>query len=296
MIEFNKLTFDKLEEIRKYLAQSKNRGCSFCVGNNYIWNVEDRLAYAIINEHLVYRMVFENEAVYRIPELNDQFVATIKALMEDAKEIGKAFKLADLSEEMTKCLEEGFPEQFDIQYARDSSDYVYEVEKLIKLSGKKYHGKKNHINRFNKNYTYTYEAITEENMAECLEMEDEWLASKTEHLDELKVERKVVQRAFDHFYQLGFKGGLIRVEGKVMAFTLGEEVTEDTFVTHIEKALDAIPELYPMINQQFAEHALSSYQYVNREEDLGIEGLRKAKLSYHPVFLIDKYTAVPKKA
>jgi hypothetical protein len=178
---------------------------------------------------------------------------------------------------------------------RDNSDYVYPISKLIRLSGNKYHTLKNHINRFNKKYTWEYLPLTPNLMEECLILQEEWCRSKkcVEHHNLLNEDQAIVE-AIKKMNLLNYKGGVIRINKKVEAFTLGELLNPETVVIHIEKANPELPGLYPVLQQQFLEREWSLIPFVNREQDLGIEGLRKSKLSYHPEFMMDKFRLIPK--
>lgn len=183
-----------------------------------------------------------------------------------------------------------YPGQIYHRIYRDSADYVYETEKLISLSGKKYHGKKNHINKFNRLYPdWTYEKITDENVEECFQMALNWRRENgcDEDVDK-NAEMCVTLNSLRLMKELELSGGLIRVDGRVVAFSIGEPVCDDTMVVHIEKAYADVQGAYTIINQQFLTHEASQYQYVNREEDMGDPGLRQAKESYRPVFLVEK--------
>ncbi|MFY9272906.1 MAG: phosphatidylglycerol lysyltransferase domain-containing protein, partial [Thermacetogeniaceae bacterium] len=186
-----------------------------------------------------------------------------------------------------------FPEKFEYSEARDSFDYVYLLEDLAALTGKKYRGKRNHVNYFMKNYNWSFEQISPENLAECWEMNLEWCKINNCMCDiQLASEFCAVRRCFDYFDQLELEGGLLRADGKVVAFTIGEKLNSDTYDTHIEKAFSGIKGAYQTINQQFAKFIQQKHPeiiYVNREEDMGRAGLRKAKLSYHPVRMEEKY-------
>ncbi len=211
------------------------------------------------------------------------------------KEQEKEIQMHLVQEPEFELLEQWYPGRFVIEYDRDSADYVYETEKLTTLAGKKLHGKRNHINNFKRTYpNWSYERITEENQEDCFSMAMKW---RKEHVcphgdddcdEEKRDEMCVTLNALRLREELGLVGGLIRVDGEVVAFTIGEPLNPDTFVVHIEKAFADIQGAYPMINQQFVEHEVQGFQYVNREEDTGAEGLRKAKLSYRPVFLVNK--------
>jgi hypothetical protein len=179
---------------------------------------------------------------------------------------------------------------FAIEPTRDHFDYVYRSEDLIKLSGNRYHGKKNHINKFRKTYEFSYEPLTPERVSQCLEVADLWCKAKRCHEDiDLMDEAIAVRDILQNSQALKVKGGVIVVNGKVEAFTLGEMLNPDTAVVHIEKANPEIPQAFVVINQQFCEHTWANVPFINREQDLGDEGLRKAKLSYHPARMVEKF-------
>ena len=172
-----------------------------------------------------------------------------------------------------------------------TSDYLYNSSDLIGLRGKKYDGKRNHINKFNRMHTYEYVPLECSLLDECIRIMEEWCAEKNCNCqDGDYCERLANMELLKNFKVLGCKGALIKADGKFEAFTVGEMLTGDTAVIHIEKAKSSIDGLYTLINQQFASREWSGTTYINREQDLGKEGMRKAKLSYHPVRLIDKYT------
>ena len=191
-----------------------------------------------------------------------------------------------------ELLEKWYPGKFQIAYDRDAADYVYETEKLTTLAGKKLHGKRNHINKFKESYPdWVYETLTPGNAEECFQMALKWREEAgCEEDEEKRAEMCVTLNALRLLEELKLTGGLLRKspQGEIVAFTIGEPLNPDTFVVHIEKAFPQIQGAYPMINQQFVAHEAQGYQYVNREEDTGAEGLRKAKLSYRPAFLVEK--------
>ena len=174
---------------------------------------------------------------------------------------------------------------------RDQSDYVYLVEDLATLKGRKYHRKRNHIKQFKEKYSYQYVPLTSEWISECLQLQDTWCDLRNcDAIPSLASEALAVKEALTHFETLGMKGGAILIDGKVEAFTLGEPLNPETVVIHIEKTNPAYERLYPTINQAFLEKEWSGYTYVNREQDLGEEGLRKAKESYFPHHMVNKYS------
>ncbi len=201
-----------------------------------------------------------------------------------------------LEKDFVAELEKNPAAQFEISADRDKSDYVYLAQDLINLSGRKYHSKKNNVNQFYKDYpTAEYMAITPEIIPLCLERLDFWYEAQVANFPALEKnlssERRAIREIFDDFEYFGLKGGAILLGGKIAAFTFGELQNSDTAVIHVEKADAEIRGAYAAINQQFLANAWADVKFVNREEDLGIEGLRRAKESYRPVKMIDKFSA-----
>jgi hypothetical protein len=216
-------------------------------------------------------------------------VESFRILLQFLKERGISPKIARLPESMVTQIdwkENGMRVDLD----RDQSDYIYLVEDLIKLEGRKYHRKRNHIKQFKEKYSYQYLSLTPEWISECLRLETDWCDLRhCEVVPGLANESVAIKEALTHFDQLNVKGGVILIDGKLEAFTLGEPLNPETVVIHIEKANPAFEGLYPLINQVFLEKEWSAHLYVNREQDLGEEGLRKAKESYFPHHMIHKY-------
>jgi hypothetical protein len=186
------------------------------------------------------------------------------------------------------------PDIFDYKFNRSVSDYIYSSEKLVNLTGKKLQSKRNHINRFKRENEWEYGSLSGNPslIKECKEMLDQWMEINMADKDPSLVYDDVATTLMlDNFEYLGLKGGVIRVRGKIVAFTIGEPLTRDTFVVHVEKAYTSIHGAYSIINQQFAEHETTGFTYINREEDMGFENLRNAKLSYQPDILLEKYNA-----
>ena len=186
--------------------------------------------------------------------------------------------------------------QFEISADKSKSDYVYSAQDLINLSGRKFHGKKNHLNQFYKDYPAAeYAAITAEIIPHCLERLDAWYEMQVANFpalrENLSHERHGISEVFEDFEFFGLKGGAILLGGKVAAFTFGELLNSNTAVIHVEKADAEIRGAYTAINQQFLANEWASVEFVNREEDLGIEGLRRAKESYRPIKMVDKFSA-----
>ena len=279
-----------------YIKQKKTRSCEDTFGNLLLWARFYQIRIAEVEGMLV-SATMGKELSFHYPYGKGDPKKCIEALMAYAKEQGQEFQMHCVTPEEFEELEALFPGTFEIEYHRDIADYVYEAEKLCTLSGKKYHGKKNHVNKFKKTYeNWEYISMTGEHVEEAFQLLLKW---KNLNLcmenHEKNAESCVASNYLRLFEELDVCGGLLRVDGQAVAFCIGEQVCDDTMVVHIEKALTEYEGAYPMINQQFVEHECSRVTYVNREEDTGDEGLRKAKLSYRPVFMVEKGTVKRKK-
>jgi len=288
-INWKKLGMEDREIIGHYYGMEPVRNCEFTFANNYLWAPFYDIRYAVVEDMLVF-LSEEAEMSVSCPLGKGDRKRTVDALLQYFAQKGKPFQMHLVSPKQFEKLEELYPGRFQVSYDRDAADYVYETQRLITLAGKKLPGQRNHINRFKENYPdWRYERITDENTAECIAMAEEW--KRQNHCAERGEKHNefcVTVNALEKREALGLRGGLVRADGKVVAFSLGEPCGEDMFVVHIEKAYAQVQGAYPMINQQFAEHEAAGFRYVNREEDTGAEGLRRAKLSYDPAFLMEK--------
>ncbi|MCX5643063.1 MAG: phosphatidylglycerol lysyltransferase domain-containing protein [Candidatus Omnitrophica bacterium] len=184
--------------------------------------------------------------------------------------------------------------QFIVSEDRDNFDYLYDTKELGELAGEKFHDKKNLVNQFRKKYPYQYQNLTPELIPECLQFEHEWCEDRDcDETEGLRHEKYAVLEMLNNFPLLGSKGGIIRVAEKIAALTLGERLNKDTMVIHVEKAQSGITGIYQAINCEFLKNQAHGFRFVNREQDLGVKGLRKAKMSYNPVRLIKKYRITP---
>lgn len=289
-------TIEDIERIRSAMSGNTKMCCEMSPGNTVLWARYYKTGIAFWKGHLIFRSL-EEDGIYSY-SCNLQDTADGKELFDQvcrlAEEEGQPFRMHCMMPQEFELIKQWYPGMFEMTVNRDYSDYIYLQEKLATLSGKKLHGKRNHIHRFEERYPdWSYEHINDDNEQECARMAMEWCmencmgeASNIEY-DKID-ESKLVVYAIRHREKLGFIGGAIRADGKIIAVTLGEPLTEDTFVVHFEKAYAQIQGAYPMINREFVRNELMDYTYVNREEDLGEEGLRKAKLSYRPEILLEK--------
>lgn len=275
------------------LLRAGHRGAlEYNFTSNFIWREIYKLRAARLDDQLIIMSDPENPS-FIFPSGKSDPSPAVRALAAYTAHLGKPLIFNTVLNQDRERLEALFPGKFVFTPDRNDYDYVYEAESLMTLRGKKLSGKRNHVNRFlATERDWAYEPLTKENLADARAMSYEWCrqAGCTEDA-ELFDESCAVEQAFRHYEALGLSGGLIRAGGKVIAFTMGEALNEDTFLVHIEKAFYDIQGAYQMINQQFAQAAFEGFRYVNREDDAGDEGLRKAKLSYEPAFLVEKSSA-----
>lgn len=290
-INFKRPELEDKEIISTHFNQAPSRSCERTFCNVFLWSRFYKVKYAIIEDTLVFRND-EDGVAYTYPAGEPHCVKNaLEFLMKYSEAEGCPFKLYHVTKELFAQLEEWYPGQFKIEYVRDAADYVYEAEKLSTLSGKKLHSKRNHLNKFKTLYpNWSYEPLNDENLEECFQMALKWRnINDVDDDPEKNAEMSVTLNSLRLYKELGQVGGILRINGEIVAFTSGEPICGDTFVVHIEKALADVEGAYTMINQQFVEHECAGrYKYVNREDDAGVEGLRKAKLSYKPVFMVDK--------
>ncbi|MCI8494632.1 MAG: DUF2156 domain-containing protein [Lachnospiraceae bacterium] len=293
-MEFHKIELEDKEQIERYLQKKIYRSCDLVFPNIYLWSRKYPTQYTIVEDTLIFRGIGEGDR----PSITfpagepEQVRKALQVMFSWFKEQQANVRMHLVQEMEFAQLDSWFPGKFQIEYDRDIADYVYEAEKLATLAGKKLHSKRNHVNRFQENNPeWVYESITPENVEDCFQMALKWREEMQCEIDvEKRDEMCVTLNALRLMEELNLKGGLLRArpQGEVIAFTVGEPLSEDTFVVHIEKAYASIQGAYPMINQQFVLHEAQDFKYVNREEDTGAEGLRKAKLSYRPAFLVEK--------
>lgn len=286
-------------QVSGYTLSGASQICDFAFANLYGWGERYGTSWAIVEGGLVirFRPAGREYPAYLMPlcDNGESFARTINKLANRAEQDQYPLVLMGVTERCRGWLETHCPSRFEFISDEGSRDYVYLRERLVSLSGKSLQSKRNHINKFEKLYpNYSYEPITTDNITECLEVETAWLADHEHSKDQLD-EQQMIRRCLSNFEALRLMGGALRVDGKIIAFTFGSPINQDTFGVHVEKANTAYDGAYPMINREFARHIPKQYTYINREEDLGIEGLRKSKLSYKPELILHKDVAVQKK-
>ena len=291
MLSFRRLDIEDKQTVQKYTLRSKRRNCDLTFANLYSWRFLYLTEIAEFGGFLLFRFYVDGELSYMLPVGEGDIKPVMEELMSDARMKGIPFVMYGVCKENCDELESLFPDKFVFTSDRDYSDYLYLRSDLSTLSGKKFQPKRNHINKFRNNYPgYKFKPLTRELILECIKLESLWCRANNCSEDEaLQNERKSMNAALRCFGELDIMGGVLTVDGKIVAFTYGAPVNNETFDTCVEKADTDYEGAYAMINNEFAKIIPEQYIYINREEDLGLEGLRKAKLSYQPHLLLEKY-------
>lgn len=292
-MKFKEIELEDRQWIEPLLRASDFRGCDYTFGNLYIWKDLYREQVAEISGMLCARSrkPGTGEYVYLFPAGDGNLKEAVEALRRDAAEHGVPLLLRGFAKAEAEKLEALFPGVFQIESAREEWDYLYGVEELTKLEGKKYHGKRGHIARFEESGDWRFEPLCADNLEACRNMCATWYAERTAGGNTaVLVDKGVTDNALRHFEELSFTGGVLYQFNQVVGFTIGEPLNSDTYAVHVEKAFADVQGAYPMINREYVKAMMQDYTYVNREEDDGIEGLRKAKESYHPIML-EKFVA-----
>lgn len=272
--------------VEPLLAQSGFRGCPYTFGNNYVWKDVYNVKICRWNDFYVLQNSDHSDTPrFLYPAGEGNIELFIKALRGYCAELKIPLKMT-ANKECTEKLLAIYPE-ITVHADRDGFDYVYNTSDLAELRGRKYHSKRNHLNRFYEN-DWSFEVISTDNIQFCREVLGQWLNADNDDEEKL-TEAEVVRKSLADYSALGYRGGVLFADGKPQAFTFGERSSNDTFVVHVEKALLDFQGAYTAVNCEFAKTLVNEYSYINREEDAGSEGLRRAKLSYHPAFLEEKY-------
>ena len=299
MLSFKAISIEDKEIISSYILNSGMQNCDFAFANMCSWQFLYDSEYAASGGFLFIRFYIDDKKrlAYMIPIGHGDLKYAIDLLEEDTKAMGHPLLILGITHESKEKIETLFPEKFTYLQERNYFDYIYLREDLATLKGKKFQPKRNHINKFKKNYSYSYLPITQDITPQCMEVEKIWCKANLNEDDKMAHEQENRSMLFSmqHFESLRLTGGAIVVNGKIIAFTYGSPINSDTYGVHVEKADISYEGIFSVINQEFASRIPQQYTYINREEDLGIPGLRKSKLSYHPVLLLEKNAAVKRR-
>ncbi|KKY01181.1 MULTISPECIES: DUF2156 domain-containing protein [Paraclostridium] len=295
---FKDIEIDCKNILDKYFDLVDYEACEYCFTTLYMWKDLYNTKYYVEEDFAIVAGEYENKGFIILPlakkeNMNKAFDFIIKNFEKQHKQI----HLKAINKEVVEYLQSVYGDRFEYIEERNNFDYIYDGESLRTLAGRKNQKKRNHLNSFVKEYgdRVEYKKLEEADFDECINLLKEWSKDKEESI-ELDSEFKAIKRIFKNYEKLKetLKISGIYIDSKLEAFSIGEMLNDNMAVIHVEKANADIRGLYPYINQQFLLNEFSDVEFVNREEDLGIEGLRKAKLSYHPVKFAEKYTVIEK--
>lgn len=288
MLKFEKITEKDIPTIKYYTRNCGVRSCDFTLCGIYLWGVYYGYEICVFDETLFIKGVDESgKRAFALPIGKLQGEKAVALVRDYCEKEGIEARFSFVPYERLGDLSGGSAKQLV-----GWSDYIYEAEKLATLSGKALHKKKNRFNKFVKsNPDYSFEKLTDENVEELREFYLGFLEENPTNDARLNAEAIIIKKALDEFSLLGLDGGILKVENKIVAFALGEKIG-DTLYVHFEKANRSIDGCYEAMNRLFAENFKRDVKFVDREEDMGDEGLKRAKNAYNPLFLVDKYEVV----
>lgn len=298
MINFRSIQLKDKKEYTERLYESMPRGCEVSFSNLNMWGIQQ---IAFLDDHVLLLSRFGNRHFYPFPLGKGDKRAVLAAIFEDAKERGLTPCITGLNEDTIQILDALYPGQFYYHANRNGFDYVYDINDLADLKGRKLHRKRNHLKHFKKLHpNYTVTPITMENMEKVRAFVADWYKNKLSENPEgdYTFEEIALEKAFSHYMDLEMEGLILEENGETLGFTIASPLSLDTYDVHFEKARGDIDGAYTTINSEFAKYIREKYpqiKYLDREEDMGLPGLRKAKMSYFPHHLVKKYRAIPLK-
>jgi uncharacterized protein len=289
--EFKILELQDKQIFREFLKEYKPETSELTFTNLFIWRSHYRFHWSLYKDWLVIVSLGGEFGTFAMepvgPSPRDEITRMILDWMRDEKKENKP-RIERADERITS--EIGGVKGVTIEPTRDHFDYVYLRDDLVNLAGNKYRSKRNHINQLLRTYSYQYSDLAPDHIQDCIELQEKWcMLRRCEDDLNLLGEWDAVKEILNCYESLDVQGGVVTIENKVMAFTIGQMLNDNTAVVHIEKADPDIPGLYPVINQQFCENNWKNTRYINREQDLGMPGLREAKLSYYPDHMVKKF-------
>lgn len=299
MIDWHTPTLADLQTLQKSAFSNSLLGNNYSAVNSFLYSLKYNSQISISNNWVFEKYIVEDEVVFSFPHNldgdNSNLKESISLLKSEAEALNQPCVFRNITAPEKELLLNFFPSIL-ITDAPELSDYIYLTENLSTLPGSKYSKKRNHINQFVKKYPdYKFEILTTANLDKAMEVEEKWLDGSTN--EDLLTEHKIIQKAFDNFDELeklcGLTGGLIFIQNQPIAFCLASSLSSQITDIHFEKCIEPFARDggYAIINKEFAKTV--STKYLNREEDLGIEGLRKAKLSYYPEIVLEKFIVLP---
>ena len=290
-IDFHLVTVADKPLFDSYMERNGVQNCDLNFANILCWSDTYRSEVAETEGFLFIRFDNGSTKSYMQPVGDGDKVVALALLEQDAFAQRTPLRLYGLSQAWREFLEEHRPSQFAFDTPRALCDYIYRTEELAQLQGRKFQPKRNHLNRFVARHDWRVEALSRDNVKHCIELYRKWLQGRTVG-DMERAEQRALQRAFDNMELLGLRGLVLYADGVPVAFTYGTPITQRTFCTHIEKHDGECDGAAVMINRLMAQSLEEEFEFINREDDLGLEGLRFAKMSYYPTLLLEKISAL----
>lgn len=295
-MDFKLIDISMKQMVEHYTAKWKLECSEYTFSNLLMWGCGGNIMLAEDEQALYILLHWGNERFMFAPLTVEPESEYYQTALDKAEEYMSTHGIDPVFKGISGPIKAAFERctGYELTDDRNNSDYVYTMESLRDLAGKKLHAKRNHIHQFMAQYgeRYEYVKITGDMMGECVDVYNEWLSEKSPDETD-NMELCAIKTLLMYMGTLGIRGGGIRIDGKLAAFTLGQKMDDNMAVVHIEKADNEIMGLYTVINNQFVQHELTDVKFINREEDMGMEGLRKAKLSYYPAYMIDKFDGRP---
>ena len=294
MIEFKRLKLSQKDAYDQILLASPRRSCEYSFANMYLWGRQETVFFP---DCVGFFSHFHGKSIYPYPMGNGDRKAVLEAVIRDARERGIPCRISSMTKAEAEELEAWFPGRFLIRTDRDGFDYVYAIDDLADLKGRKFQKKRNHLNRFRAEHPEAVcVPLDGEHLGPARDMVDSWFRQRIaeDPHGEYLLEQVAISRAFQHFKALEMEGLMLLDGGEVLAVTLGSRLSKDTIDVHFEKAREDVEGAYAAINCEFARYLRDKYpeiKFLNREDDMGLEGLRRAKLSYQPHHFEEKYWA-----
>lgn len=296
MIDFQRVHFSHKEPYEAVLMAGPERGCEYTFANLYLWDLHNL---AFRHGCIVRFSHFYGRNVYPYPMGNGNKKAVIAEILQDAAERGIPCCITGMTQQDKEELEQLFPGRFYIKADRDVFDYVYDINDLADLRGRKFQGKRNHFNRFCAEHPdHQVVPMAPNLLPQVKKFVKDWYSRclESDPMGDYILESVALARMFNHYGELDMEGLVLMDGNEILAITMGSRLSPDTFDVHFEKAREDVSGAYNAINCHFARHLRLQHpelRYLNREDDMGLEGLRNAKLSYRPHHLIEKYRARP---
>ena len=293
MINFRPLEINDFKKADEILKKYNVENCDHCFATMVVWSYRHPVEIAIEENTLFMRTQGPHTYWYLSPTGEMPFEKAVQLLIDDAKKVEHKAKIFAMDEKQKQTLEQYFPDEFEVELDRDAADYIYTSEDLRTLPGKNYQKKRNHCSRFMRDFPqYKFHLITDENLDVAKQFESDWCACyNCDEARGLFAEQKGIMALLDHYNELDLIGAMIEVDGKIVAMSIAAPINERMVDVIVEKAYHDINGAYAIINRDFAINCFEKYEFINREDDMGEENLRKAKLSYFPFEIRNKYLA-----